>query len=326
MVRLNTRTARWLVVVVAVVGLVAACTTNREPDLPPSTDPAAIAERVTGPDGPAFLQDIVAASWDDGGARAGELFAWIPQDAHSEDSAAAIRAGETAHAIASFIADDKDALAGTPGNPGLWRSCARSLVPYIGAMAGDLQGVSGFEALDTSNTEMRRTAAVFAAFHKDPEASRIFTEAANERAHSFEVSFAEEAAANPTLVGNTAPLEDLMRAARLRGLLAAGAHIADPESPVATPMQAQTEVMYQVASRSVRPGDPYISPDFFRQGRLLSPNQINKGSWSAYDSQLTAYLAAFSTSVMRFASTAIGSPLSPVNEHRMRELHATLSV
>ncbi len=198
------------------------------------------------------------------GARAGELFAWIPQDAHSEDSAAAIRAGETAHAIASFIADDKDALAGTPGNPGLWRSCARSLVPYIGAMAGDLQGVSGFEAWTP------RTLRCGAPQQYSPHFTKIRKPAESSpkppmSAHTHSRSASPKKQRRTRLLWATPPpLEDLMRAARLRGLLAAGAHIADPESPVATPMQAQTEVMYQVASRSVRPpGDPYISPDFF---------------------------------------------------------------
>ncbi|MCV7280833.1 hypothetical protein H7J88_14380 [Mycolicibacterium flavescens] len=274
-------------------GLVLGCTSHHEPELPSSTDTAAIAERVTGSDGPIFLRDIASTEWQDDGRRAGDLFAWIPQNAQSSDRQTATRAGESAHAIASFIADEKDALDGAPANSALWQSFARSLTPYLGAMVGDERGIAGFPPLDGLDSAMRRTAAVFAMMHRDPEAIRLFTEAATERAHTFETGFAETAAAEPTLTRSGDALEDLMRAARLRGLLAAGAHIADPESPVATPMHAQTEVMYQVASRSARPGNPHISPEFFRDGRLLSPEEIPESNWSIYDSQLTVYLAPF---------------------------------
>ncbi|RAV15076.1 hypothetical protein DQP55_06820 [Mycolicibacterium sp. GF69] len=51
--------------------------------------------------------------------------------------------------------------------------------------------------------------------------------------------------------------------------------------------------MYQVAALSARPDDSHIDPEFFRDGRLLSPAEIPENDWSIYDSQLTVYLAPF---------------------------------
>lgn len=285
-----------LLAMIALLGVVG-CTSDTKtvppPQLPSSNDTAAIAERITEPDGQAFLREITSESWDDDGRRAGELFAWIRRDAQSTDPDTATRAGHTAHAIASFLADRSGSVRDTPANPVLWQSFARSLVPYLGAMVGDGQGVAGFAALDGFDTQMRQTAAVFAAMHKDAEGNRIFTDAASQRAHTFEVAFAQAAAADPRLIHSNDALEDLARAARLRSLVAAGAHLADPESPRPTPARAQTEVMYQVVALSARPDDPHINPEFFRDGRLLSPAEIPENDWSIYDSQLTVYLAPF---------------------------------
>lgn len=287
-------TIRILLAMIALVGLVGGCTSDAEPgppsDLPSSTDSTAIAARVTGPDGQTFLREITSAAWKDNGRRAGELFAWIPRDAQSTDQEAAIRAGQTAQAIASFIADESQTIADTPANPALWQAFAASLTPYLGAMVGDDHGVAGFTPLDSFDSEMRHTAALFAAMHKDPDANRVFTDAAAQRAHGYEVAFAEAAAANPTLVHSGDVLEDLMQAARLRGLAAAGARLADPESPRPTPFPAQTEAMYQVAKLMVRPGDPHVDSKFFRDGQLLSPDEIPEDNRNSYEIQLTNYL------------------------------------
>ncbi len=143
------RSPHVLLLMAALFALIVGCDLQRpSPSCPPSTDTAAIADRVTGPDGQAFLRDITTASWDDDGHRAAELFAWVPRDAQSTDRAAATRAGQTAHAIASFLADEREKIAGAPANPALWQAFAQSLVPYLGAMVGDESGVVGFEPLD----------------------------------------------------------------------------------------------------------------------------------------------------------------------------------
>lgn len=281
-----------LLSVIALVGLVVGCTSD-EPQLPASTDAAAIADRVTGADGRAFLNEITSASWNDDGRRAGELFAWIRRDAKSADRDAAIRAGETAQAIASFLADDRESLSDAPANPALWRSFVSSLVPYLGAMVGDERGVAGFAPLDGLDSQMRHTASMFAAMTKDADANRIITEAAAARAHSYEVAFAVAAVAEPLMAHRGDAQQNLLRAARLRSLIKTGAYIADPGSEKPAPALAQTEVAYQVASLTARPDDPHIDPKFFRDGRLLSPTEIPDDSWSIYDSQLTVYLATW---------------------------------
>lgn len=274
-----------------VVGLVLGCDSRSEPELPSSTDISAVAERVTGPDGQAFLREITNQAWRDDGQRAGELFAWIPRDATSDDRDTATRAGHTAQAIASFLADDSETVTNTPANPALWQAFSESLVPYLGAMVGDERDVVGFAPLDGLNSGMPRSAAMFGTVTKKSDGDPLFIDAASKRAHGYETSFAKAAMANPLLADRGEALETLLRAARLRALIAAGAHVADPESPRRNlPLSAQTDVMYRVASLTAQPDDPHIDPKFFRDGRLLSPSEIDDDNWSIYDAQLTVYL------------------------------------
>lgn len=280
-----------LVLVMAVLLTLVGCTSDAEPELPSSTDTAAIVERVTGPDGQAFLREITSASWKDDGRRAAELFAWIPRDASSTDHAAADRAGKTAHAIAAFLADNRESFASAPANPALWQAFAQSLVPYLGAMVGDDSGVVGFEALDGSGSQMRHTTSMFAAMTKNSESDRILTDAASARAQTYEAAFAKAAVAQPSSADRGDAQRELLQAARLRSLIDTGAHLAHPETEQLTSAHAQTEVAYQVVSLTARADDPHIDGKFFRDGRLLSPSDIAEEDWSIYDSQLTVYLA-----------------------------------
>ncbi|MEW2477974.1 hypothetical protein AB0876_00115 [Mycobacterium sp. NPDC049093] len=266
------------------------CNSRAEPTLPSDTDPATISDRVNRADGPEFLRDITSAEWPDDGRRAAELFVWIPRDAHSTDRTAATRAGQTAHAIASFIADNKGEPVNTPANPPVWQAFARSLGPYVGAMVGDATGVEGFDSLDGPGSQMRRTAALFAAMTKDNDANQVLIDAVSERAHGYEVAFAKAAVAEPLLADRGAAQQaDLLRAATLRSLVATGAHLAGKRPPP-TPAHAQTELAYQVAVLTARPDDPHINDGFFSGGRLLPPSDIAEADWSIYDTQLTVYL------------------------------------
>ena len=271
------KTSLLALVMAALLALVVGCTSHGEPELPANTDTAGIADRTTGPDGQTFLREITTASWNDDGQRAAELFAWIPRDAQSTDRSAATRAGRTAHAIASFIADEKDSIAGAPANPALWQAYAQSLVPYLGAFVGDESGVTGFAPLDGLNSQMRRTAAVFAAMARNSDANRIFADAASQRAH--------------------APLKPHSRKPQWRNRLSADRdagpsetfckpHVYEALSPPApiwpipnrnkpAVAYAQTELAYQVASLTARPGDLHIDPNYFgNNGRLLSQSEI----------------------------------------------------
>jgi hypothetical protein len=181
-------------VTATLLALVVGCTTPAEPKFPHDTSPTAIADLVRGPDGQAFLRGITTYSWEDGGQRAGELFTWIPQDAKSVRQADATRAGETAHAIASFLADERTMIAGAPPNSALLQAFSVSLTPYLGAAVGDDSGTAGFLPLDGLGSPMRRTTALFAAMKHSLDADREFTGAAGDRAAIYERSFAKAAA------------------------------------------------------------------------------------------------------------------------------------
>ncbi|ODQ88336.1 hypothetical protein BHQ18_19520 [Mycolicibacterium flavescens] len=259
-----------------------------------------------GAEGQAFLSDLLAASWDDDGRRAGELFAWIPRDAQSDDPAAATRAGETAHAIASFLADERDTIAETPANSDLWRSFADSLIPYLGALVGDDRRISGFASLDGLNSQMRRAASLFAAMTKDSEANRAWVDAADAKALEYEQAFAKAAVADPLQADSGDAQRDLLRAARLRSLVATGDRLANPDAPRPVPTYAETAVMYQVASLTARDDDPQINEKFFRDGRLLPIDEIPEEDRSIYRAQLRVYLVPWpqiGAAIERYART-----------------------
>lgn len=285
--------ARFALLIAAILSLVLGCTSDSQPELPPNSDTAAIAERVKGPDGQNFLREITTAAWDDGGRRAAELFAWIPRDATSADEASATRAGQTAHAVASFLADDREVLESAPANSALWQSFAQSLVPYLGAAVGDAAGTRGFDPLDGINSKMSRTTSLFAAMTRDAAANRSFTDGAAALAHEYEVAFAKAAVADPVKPANEDALQGLFRAANLRALVDGGKYLADPDSPRPSPRHAQTELMFQIVSLTARPDNPHINLEFFKDGRLLSPNEIARSDWSIYDAQLSTYLVTY---------------------------------
>jgi len=277
------------------------------PELPSDTSPAAIAERITGSGGSAFLSEITTYNWPDHGRRAGELLAWIPRDSGSLDQATAARAGTTAHALAVFLADHYAEVKDSgKTNPALIQSYAGALVPYLGAVVGDQKGVSSFEPLDGLDTDMPRSATVFAAIGSDPSANSTFTEAANQRGLALEREFADAVAADPSSASSAAQHERLARAARLLGLVAAGTRLAGTAPPDSSSSHAETAVAYAVASRMVQGRDPHFSAEYFTpQGVLKAPNQIDAAQWSLYDTQLSNYLAtypAISKAIDRFAS------------------------
>jgi hypothetical protein len=272
----------------------AACAPSA-PELPSDPSPAAVADKLTGPGGSAFLTGITTYEWPDRGLRAGELMSWIPRDAGSSDPATATRAGKTARAVAVFLADQYKSVkdAGSK-NPALIQSYAAALIPYLGAMVGDPTGTSGFEPLDGLDTDMPSTALVFTVMASDPKANDMFTAAAHNRATAYERQFADAAAANPSSAGSQEELENLRRAARLLGLIAAGARLAGKESPNATEAHAKTNVAYEVATRMLRGTDAHFSAEYFTpNGSLKSPSEVGDEGWSLYDTQLFNYLATY---------------------------------
>jgi hypothetical protein len=282
------------VVIPLALAFSAACAPSA-PTLPTDTSPPAIAMKMAGSGGPAFLSDITHYEWSDDGARAGELLSWIPRDAGSSDPIVAARAGKTAHVVGGFLADQYMNVKGAGAkNPALIQSYAATLIPYLGAMVGDPMGTSDFEPLDGLDTEMPRTASVFAVMASDPKANSMFTEAADNRAAAYEREFADVAAANPSSADSPAQQDNLARAARLLGLNAAGARLAGKESQNSTTSHAKTNLAYVVVSRMLRGQDPHFSLEYFTpNGSLKSPDQVGSAQWSLYDAQLFNYLATY---------------------------------
>lgn len=278
---------------VATLLSLASCAGKPEPALPAPADAAEVARLVVGNSGREFLRSTISTRWDDGGRRAAELFGWIPRDAESADRATATRAGETAQTAAAFLADEREQISTAPANPQLWRAFAHSVIPYLHALVGDNGSVVGFASLDDPASQMRRTTSLFAAMTTHPEAARIFTDAATSRAVAYEAEFAKAAVAEPLLADRGPAKDALLRAARLRALVATGAHLAHPESATPSLAHAQTQLAYQVASLTARPDDRHIDEKFFKDGRLLAPSEIAEAGWSIYDAQLTVYLSSW---------------------------------
>ncbi|WP_163795340.1 hypothetical protein [Mycolicibacterium sediminis] len=270
--------------------MVAGCAASKEaPTLP--SEPAAVAETILSPTGQDFLRDVTGYAWDDGGRRAGASMSWIAVDAHSPDPSIASRAGETASAIAAFLADDK-MLGDPPANPELWQSYSTILAPYLGAMVDDDGGVTGFVALDDFDSPMRRTVGLFVAMSRDADAFGALATSASTRATGYEHAFAHTVAEHPSAAYDFEVKVGLFRAARLRAVVATAPYVAQPNSRQPTPTHEQTQVAYDVASVTARAGTDTIDRRFFgADGRLLAPDDVGTENWSVYDAQLTVYLA-----------------------------------
>ena len=139
---------------------------------------------ITGDKGKNFLHDIAVHNWSDDGTAAKNLTDWVDDSAHSSNLEEATRAGETAHAVANFVGDNKDELmnvallaGSTVGdrNPHLIQGWAEALAPYQEAMIGDASAVKGFGVLGdpaSGNYDLARN--VFAVMDSDPTAAQNF--------------------------------------------------------------------------------------------------------------------------------------------------------
>lgn len=160
---------------------------------------------LTGTGGQDFLYEVSTFHWDDAGAQAGKLFEWIAAEATSPDPAVAARAGESAHALASFLGNRGDGLLGiksgvfgltrsTVGalNPNLVRAYGTALTPYQGAMVCDTRTVNGFGGLaEPCEAAVSAAKPVFAALNTDPGTASAFADAAYARMDRYLESFVE---------------------------------------------------------------------------------------------------------------------------------------
>ena len=280
-------------IVAAALVLGAGCTQS-PPTLPSDTSPAGVAELVSSPDGTKFLEEISSYQWSDEGSETSGIFDWIAPDATSSDPQSAARAGETAHALAAFLADHRGDSQVNSSNEALLAGYADALSPYQGAMVGDSRGTSGFEPLDNLEGVLPRTARVFAAMLSTATASEQFAGEAQSRAETYETEFAQFAASNPTLPDGHIEQSYALWSARLRGLLARGEKLANPDDKAPEAAAATTQLRFAIVSRMVQGSDPRISKQYFTdEGTLIAPETLNGGPLSLYSAQLINYLSTY---------------------------------
>jgi hypothetical protein len=294
--------SRWqtaVVVITALIGFLAACG-DSSPKVPSDTSPESVHALLTGPNGNQFLRDISTYKWGAGSGRVTELFTWIPRNATSPDVQKRTTAGETAHAIAGFLADRSNDLSGDKSigvvNPQLTQTYTDVVIPYLGAMVGDDAGTSGFQPLDGLDGPMPRTAAVFGVLRTDSTAGSRLADAVGRAADNYENQFADSAATNPTS-GGADSNADLLRAARLLGLAsAAGLHGSD--GATFQPGDAVADLQFRIAARSVTGPNIDVPQQYFKSdGALMSPQDVRARAgefgWEDYTGKLGAYLAKF---------------------------------
>jgi hypothetical protein len=290
-----------VVVAFALLGILGACG-HSSPKLPSDSSSGSIHQLITGPDGDQFLHDISTYKWGADSRRVTDLFTWIPREATSTDVREKTSAGETAHAIASFLADNShDLMGGEKGsqasigavNPELTQTYADVVIPYLSAMVGDDAGTAGFRPLDGLQGPMPRTAAVFGVLATDSTAGSRLADAVGTVADKYEEGFVGLAAADPTSSTNG----DLVRAARLLGL-ASSTGLRRSDGATFQPGDVVADLQFRIAVRMARGPNVDLPQQFFKSdGSLMSPQEVRAKSgefgWEDYTSKLGAYLAKF---------------------------------
>ncbi|MCG5432372.1 hypothetical protein LV457_08700 [Mycobacterium sp. MYCO198283] len=295
---------RRLLATMLIAPVLAACAASTPPDLPGATDPTAVQQLLTSPDSASFLTGISTYAWPDDGARAGQAFAWIARDAASGDDETATRAGESAHALATYVAGHVDELTsvryGFLGllrssvgavNPALVRAWATALTPFQLAMVGDASPAPGFTALDPSDSyaALRQ---VFGIVFTDKQAGDDFARSAYDQAMALVEVAAREGCANPATAQAQRPR--LWQAGALVGAVEGGAtepDAADVERLNFT--QADNRLVLTIATACL-PSDPDPIPEVRRYvvgSRLLLPDQIDPNKRVEYFTWLKGYAA-----------------------------------
>lgn len=258
----------------------AAC--GHAPALP--ADDSATYQLLTGPSGQEYLRQISSHDWDDKGAAAAAALSWIARDAQAADATAAQHAIEAAHAIATFLGDNRDDLfrlsTGWFGlqhrtigqlNPALVQGYASVLIPFQGAIIGDVKPMRGFKIIG-DGLDLSPARNVFAVIDTNMEAGNTFNEAAHQRVRGYLRAYA--AAAVSKDVSN---LVDLQHAADLAGVFAGGQRMSG-NSAIDT-RTAQYWINWAgyelAAAMGARPGGPDIPDQYFTSdGRLKAPDQV----------------------------------------------------
>ncbi|PJK18473.1 hypothetical protein CSX11_31235 [Mycobacterium goodii] len=282
---------------------ITACGTQSEPSLPSASDPSQVAVRLTGEDANDFLLSVSTYEWADKGARAAEMFSWVPAASTSTDAQRAERAGETAHALAAFLIEEVEQLLNirsglfgrdhtTVGarNPELVRSFAGSLAPFQGALVCDDRDVHGFDLFEPCGDAMLPAQSVFAVISTDAEAAATFSDAARARIQTYVQTFADTDLNSPDVYSAA---QGLTHAGSLLGLLAVTAKKHDGLPPVDINREA-TQVRYTIAMAALnREPGPGVPATFFADGTLMTPEEVRQNLGDAGYSEYSTTLVNF---------------------------------
>ncbi|WP_234801914.1 hypothetical protein [Mycolicibacterium conceptionense] len=290
-------------ILVWVTASVSACSTTTEPSLPNPSDPAQVTAELTSKDGTDFLLSVGTYAWSDDGARAAEVFRWIPAGAAATDRKIAERAGESAHAIAAFLADKEDRLLDirsgllsrnhtTVGglNPDLVRSFGEALIPYQGALVCDDRNARGFDPLESCGGSMPAVQSVFSVISTDADAAAAFSGAAHVLVDRYVQTFADTELSSPAIYPAA---QGLTYAGSLLGLLSVTVSKHEKMAPVQIDKEA-THVRYTVAKAALARELSHSLPEkFFIDGALMTPEQVQLNLGDAGYSQYSAGLVSF---------------------------------
>jgi hypothetical protein len=299
---------RRLAIVIAATFTAAGCAMST-PALPPSDTPLAVHDFVTGENGRADLEQISSYAWEDHGSAAAVYFTWIPRDSTAPDVPTATIAGESAYALAAFLADEQDQLASIGHgflqlshssvgalNPNLVAAYASALVPFQGAMVGSDAGVEGFAPVKGVDVDdYSGVIGIFAAIASDPTSGEKFNKSGYDQAWTIVGRAAATGCQNAASARSSTPV--LNRGGALAGSIAAAV-----ERPGAAKLavrslgDADNEATLVVA-RECLAGDrnPPASVKRFMDGSaLFTPEQVSQrlgdASMTEYYNSLESYV------------------------------------
>ncbi|MCV7360545.1 hypothetical protein [Mycolicibacterium neworleansense] len=263
---------------------------------------------MTSDTGQATLSEITEYRWKDHGERAARLFAWIPEWANSKIPENEEMAGETAHAIAVFLADKSSKLLNlnsdskdddpriTVGevNPNIVSSYTQAITPFLAAMVGDTSETSAFEPLDALDGPMPRSYAIFSVLGSDATSSRELGAAIVNLSEQYLDQVSAALKAYPISVESVNT--DVRRAAQLLGLaMATGIQSPDSSPLIFNAEIAETELNYALALTSANPMNEDIDAKYFRDNALIEPEKVRQefgeAAWDEYSGMLSRYVA-----------------------------------
>ena len=299
---------RRVAIVIAACFTAAGCATST-PLLPSSNTPAAVRDFVTGENGRADLEKISSHAWEDHGSAAAAYFTWIPRDSNAPDAPAATVAGESAFALAAFLADEQDQLASIGHgflhlrhssigalNPNLVAAYASALVPFQGAMVGSDAGVHGFAPVKGVDVDdYSGVIGIFAAIASDPASGETFNKSGYDHAWTIVSGAAATGCRNAASARSSTPV--LNRAGALAGSIAAAV-----QRPGAAKLsvlslgEADNEATLTVARECLAgdPNPPASVQRFMDGSALFTPEQVSQrlgeASMTEYYNSLESYV------------------------------------